>query len=266
MRGMYVSLQATHIGQYALPEVKQNILGNPAKELALMKTLVGHNITSISIYDLNSIFANGMQEQLSNFIQYGILNGINRINAVIGGTNQITQVLAYNSKYSINKFTGLLSEFEFWNGLGTLAEFCSLLTSMKKTGLPVGAYLGWLNRQPQMTENQVAAQIAPLIDRLYLHCYVQDPHTAFQYAKTRVNAFLSVNKALEFVPMYSVEGPSYSAGSDLGMGPWLIQNSMTLAEDLFRTPYQAAYPYSYLTLKGFQYFEYGLLPDSVKLN
>ena len=108
----------------------------------------------------------------------------------------------------------------------------------------VETYLGW----PTEAE---AVQIDGLTDRVLLHAYVDDPASAFDYTKERLQYFASNNQNTEVSIIFSSETNF--------MQTWLENNSMRRAEEIYQAAYDAASDPSwqtYIQLTGFTYFAY----------
>jgi hypothetical protein len=114
--------------------------------------------------------------------------------------------------------------------------------------------LGWIDRDPALTINEAAQEIAARLDRVYLHCYVKDPAQAYPYCQARMNAFLAAKPAPQIIPIFSAESSSFKAGSDVFMGDYLSQNSLDSAESIFLSAMGQKNQ-----IVGFQYYEYTFL-------
>lgn len=248
-RGLYVSLLASNIGAYTIPTQLQNILGNRAKEDDLLKFAITHSFDSFSYYDLSRILPGAdSSSRLAAFIEAsrgcGIVEHVG-VGAIKADWDRIK---------ASGQFDGAITEIEFWNEPNIAANFQSYLGQLKyirSIGLKVQTYLGWLNRIPGQTEQQVANQIAPLIDRAMLHCYVKDATQAYNYCASRIGAFQNANKNIQIVPIFSAESPKAKAGTEVFMGDWLRLNSIPSAEALFRANFAQA--------TGYQYYDYAFL-------
>jgi len=260
-RGLYFSPYTTAIGRVTLPAPYSNILGDKAKENELLEFLVTNQFDSLSFYDLKNIMKNtNLKKKLSQFIQAARACGVKEMNAIGAENADWVQVKSYQAAYP-GKFDGLLTEYEFWNtGADIQAffdEFINMMKQMKALNIQVNgkpvkisAYLGWLNRDYSLSENQAAAIIAQNLDRVYLHCYVTNPTQAFPYCKSRIQAFATANRGVEIYPIFSAEGNAMRAGGEIFMGDWFSGHSLNEAEAIFRSQAPTA---------GYQYYEYYFL-------
>ena len=271
-RGMYVSLYTKMIGDQILDSNVQNILGNTTKENLLLKFIVNQQIDSISLYDLNTIFASETKKvQLSTFIQAAKNCGIIDVAAIGAASFQWDAIYRFQYTYP-NSFNTLLTEVEFWNSTATnmpadFLAFLNMLDYMRNLGIQyngksvkIAVYLGWLNRVPGYTADQVAAKISTKVDRVYLHCYVKSATTAYSYCQSRLRNFVNAHKTIELYPIFSAEGTEYTVDHDLFMGDWLKVNSTVKAEQIYSNSYYTEYPLGAVAqLLGFQYFEYSFM-------
>lgn len=247
-RGLYLSLQSSTIGVYALPSNLKNLLGDLNKENELLRFAVARNIDSLSYYDLHKVLASAsLSEKLSQFIQAAKNCGISEHVAIGSVSEDWAKIKAFG------KFQAALTEIEFWNEpdlVGAFSAYLKDLRAIKSLGLKAYTYIGWINRIPGKTEQQVANEIAPLIDRLMPHCYVRDANIAYPYCASRIQAFRKAKPELPIYPIFSAESPTAKAGYEVFMGDWLRLNGMKKAESLFSEEYLPA---------GFYYYDYAFL-------
>jgi hypothetical protein len=260
-RGLYLSLYTTNSGQLILNPPLSRILGNTTSENVALSFFIKYQIDSLSLYNLPAILSNSTQSsQLSSFIQAARACGVAEVNAIGAMNSDWVQIRNYQNSYP-GKFDGLLTEVEFWNASSVTTAFSSFISQLQymralgitNYGVPlrIGAYLGWLNNTPSLTEAQVAAQIASNLDFVFLHSYVKSPTTAYGYAQSRINALRAAKPSLPIRAIYSAEGTTYnSGGGNIFMGDWLATNSLDSAEAIYGASYIPA---------GFQYFEYSFL-------
>lgn len=250
-----MSLLSSNIGQMPLYPPLNQILGNTSSENTLLSFIVKHQFDSLSLYDLQKIFAAGMSPQLSGFIQAAKACGVVQVNAIGATQTDWPKVRTYQGG-NAGKFDGLVTEVEFWNGSNVGSQFqafISQLQYMQSLGITpplISPYIGWLNRDPNMSEAQVASTLAQNVSQVFVHAYVNNPSNAYGYAKSRITALTQAKPSLQIWPIFSAEGVKYSAGSEKFMGDWLSLNSLDAAENTFMASYIPA---------GFQYFEYSFL-------
>ena len=233
-RGMYVSLYTDHIGTLALDEDPAGntekfryILGNTSKEDTLLAYASAHEIHSLSLYNLYAILGDTtLREQLTAFMARARLQGITRFESATRDE--------------------LLTTLQYVRELG--------LETSSGQPLPLAVYAGWF-------DGEDAAAIAPLIDRMYVHAYVDSPDRALGYVEERMALLQAENDAqglsLEVWPIFSAEDTAWAAGGEHFMGEWLSAHSLDEAERTFLANYEA----SDLTIRvtGQQYYEYVFL-------
>jgi hypothetical protein len=118
------------------------------------------------------------------------------------------------------------------------------------------AYVGW------PTQQQVDL-MAPWLDRVYVHVYVDTAPQAYTYGAERFSFFAAANRSLgtkiDVWPIYSAEDTAWAAGSEFFMGEWLRDNGLTAAEAEFMSGWQAANWGTEIVVSGHQYYEYFFL-------
>ncbi|KAI9341175.1 hypothetical protein BDR26DRAFT_1007267 [Obelidium mucronatum] len=278
-RGLYISPYQSN------SDLNYNyILTNTTSRSDLLDYINQKQITSISLYNLNKILPDPfLSGKLLDFIKTARSRGVIEVNAVGGIYEDFQLIHAFNQNNS-KPFTGALTEIDFWNArpnnliLGeeteqnAFAAYISLLCKLKSfgTGLKLTGYVGWLdgNNANRTTARKMAAALPYFLDRVYVHAYVKDPLTAFDYVKERLALFNSVGLPLEVQPIFSAEGKEYNGGEGGFMGDWLRSNGMNAAESAFLADYSKDLTLagkSQLQLTGFQYFEYKHLSYHVPL-
>jgi hypothetical protein len=270
-RGLYLSLYTTVNGQITFSGneagVFADILGNSTKEQYLFDFISAQNITSLSLYDLPTILSSStLKTNLVNFMSKARSQfNVSRIEA-IGSELQASWDKIYAFHQNQSTFDGFVTEIEFWNNATSFSTFISTLqyirslswknsTSGNKPTLC--SYLGW------PTTDQVNI-MAPYLDQVYLHCYVKNPLTAYNYGLNRFQMFDTANKAqnlsVKVLPIFSAEGIQYSAGAETFMGDWFQNHSIPEAESFVWSNWTSGSTVSNVTkLAGFQYFEYFFL-------
>ncbi len=250
-RGMYVSIYASNSGQMPIAR----ILGNTGEENALLSFITKYQFDSLSLYNLPTILSSPtLRPALLRFIDAARACGVTDVNAIGSVSRQFDQV----KTYAPNKFSGLISEIEFWNAppvSSSFNAFIAQLQYMKTISPSVTPYIGWLNNNTSLTEAQEAAKIAANTTRVFVHAYVTTPLNAYVYTKSRVKALLAAKPSLPIWPIFSAEGSAYRAGSERFMGDWLALNSLDAAESLYKRSYVP---------DGFQYFAYEFLRKYLK--
>lgn len=270
-RGMYLSLWADHNGQNVFAgDTAQhlNILGDSAKEKPVLDFIDAHAITSLSLYDLYPILGDaGRKAALEAFLEKARAHGVSEVIAICDTTEAAWDQIAAEQT-SAQLFDGVVTEIEFWadNSFDTFKTAVAYVRGlgMKARGgqnMPINVYVGY------PTAEQVA-EMAPLVDRLFVHVYVTSPDKAFGYGKKRFLDIAAANQAkgthLEVRPIFSAEGTAWAAGAEHFMGDWLGANSMAEAEKQVLTAWKAEPAESLPPFGGFQWFEYFYLERYVK--
>lgn len=258
-RGLYLSPYTDHSGQVTFEgDTAQHlhILDDPQKSDRVLAFIEAQGIDSLSFYDLATLLDDvDLKAKLATFVQAARARGVVEVNA-IGSTYLPAWDAIAGAQLESQLFDGVVTEIEFWNASATFEEFQSVAAhvrglSMKTPDgreMPLAAYVGW------PTPEQVSA-LAPLVDRLFVHTYVESADLAYGYGQERFAAFAALDPALEVRPIFSAEGEAWSAGDEHFMGEWLATHSLAEAEASFLTAWEAeaaALP----VLGGFQYYDY----------
>jgi hypothetical protein len=271
-RGMYVSLQTGQIGQNVLggaTEAYSNILGDPAKEAAVLTYIGAHRIDSLALYDLGAILGDpALTADLVSFLNRAATQGVVDVNAVGDTTQSAWDAIATFQKQNA-LLDGLLTEIEFWNPGVTFQQFTATLQYMRSLGVQgrsgnpirIASYIGW------PTQAQVDA-LVPLVDRLYVHVYVTSPDQAYGYGQQRFRYIASANAQLgthvDVWPIFSAEGVMWKAGAETFMGDWLAAHSLDEAESTLLAGWEANPPGAGVAATGIEYYEYFFLSEYVK--
>lgn len=230
----------------------ENILGHEDLENLLLTIASENQFDYLALYGLHLV---SMGNQLSDFIAKAKNEyQIDEIGAIGENIGFFDDVEEFNQNHA-HRFDVLNLEFEYWNDPNRpFDEYLNVLEHMRviahNQGLKTEAYLGWPT-QPE------AQQIGPLVDRVLLHAYVQDPESAYGYTRERLEFFASNQQLVEVWPIFSVE--------DNFMGPWMENHSFEEAEDIYLNHYyDEQEPWiAYITLGGFQWFKYSLVQTGV---
>lgn len=266
-----------------------SILGDTVAENDLLSYAQSNEIETLLLYELHIVNANhNLSNPETNYIladfiskaktQFGIVN----MGATAENGTFFTNVIdVYNNSRSDpdEKFDIYNLEFEFWNvtGQGSSGYYCT--TYLIPNGLPctndggfqffistlqtmnnlatnnshpisVEAYVGW------PTAGQMDT-IGSNLDILRLHAYVSDPNTAFNYVDLRLFNYANSHPDADVSIIFSSE-PTF-------MYDWLINNSMSAAENIFTEDWLAWTSgwSSNINLEGFTYFTYSYNIDIV---
>ena len=263
-RGIYVSVHNDHIGTLQFTGDLADysyILGDTKKETTLIDWLVANSFNSITLYDMRATFADEMQPTLASFMQRARAAGITRIEAVGGvSSSDYTNIIDFHKNYA--KFDGIVTEVEFWNGDGTVADVVNAVKQVKAANLldsnnkavTVSAYIGW----PQQSD--INTIVASGLDRFYLHAYTKDGTKTYSYAHDRLDMIKTANTnygtSVAILAIFSAEGVQYNAdGSTPFMGDWIQDNGFQQAEDAFEVSWTSDARTAPSQL-GYQYYEY----------
>jgi hypothetical protein len=266
MRGMYMSPYTDHVGQITLEgetEHHRYILGDAAKEQRVFDFVIEHGITSVALYNLYPIMGDpSLSDSLESFIARLRGAGVLLVNA-IGDTTLAAWDRIADFQQSHARFDGMVTEIEFWAGGATEQEFLDTLVYIRSLsmvapggGAPtLSVYVGWVD------EAQVT-QMAPYIDRAYVHVYVDDPAQAYAYGSERVAMFAKANATVgtevDVWPIFSAEDHAWAAGGETFMGEWLADNGIEGGERELLEAWEAA-PVDGVELTGVQYYSYFFL-------
>lgn len=268
LRGLYLSLDTDHVGQITFADedlIYAHVLGDEAKEQHLLDFIGAQGITSLSLYNLNVILADeGKSSQLADFMGRARAAGVSRIEA-IGAEYTFAWDDIFEFHQNLVPFDGFLTEIEFWQEDATFEEFIDTLNYVRSLSFrptlsgeapTLSAYVGW----PDAAEVEA---MAPLLDRVLVHLYVDTAPQAYSYGSERFALFAAANEKLgttvEVLPIFSSEDAKYAAGSEFFMGEWLGENGLAAAETQFLEDFAAADWGPELTLLGHQYYSYFFL-------
>jgi len=266
-RGMYLSLYTDGTGQIEFggeTEEHRFILGDAGKEEIVLDFIEANRIESLALYNMGTILDDErLQLALASFMTRAREAGVLRIEAISAtSTNTWDQIAEFHDAHA--PFDGFVTEIEFWNDGATFDEFIGILEYVRAKPLvaPSGeaptlsVYVGWLE------PSEVEAML-PLIDRAYVHVYVDEAPQAFGYGEERFEMFADANEAqgldVEIWPIFSAEDHEWAAGSETFMGEWLMANGLDDAELTLLGDFEAAPVYERIEISGFQYFSYFFL-------
>ena len=266
-RGMYLSLWSDNAGQIDFggdTEQHRFILGDAAKEQLVLDFIGTHRIESLALYNMGSILGDeDLELALESFMGRAREAGVLRIDAISAtSTSTWDNIADFHESHA--PFDGFVTEIEFWNDGATFDEFMATLEYIRAFGLvgpgggptTLSVYVGWID------QGQVDAMLG-LIDRAWVHVYVDAAPTAFGYGEERIEMFANANEAqnreVEIWPIFSAEDNQWSAGSETFMGEWLTENGLDAAELAVLADYEAAPVYERIEVSGHQYFSYFFL-------
>jgi len=251
-----VTVQPRSRGMY-VDKVNQ-ILGNPDLTLSVLEYVKRNAITYLALY----VGGYPLGASMDAFVQLAKSTyGVKEIGFIGGCTADFDAFQSYNSSYA-GKADVFNLEYEFWNHTPRdFDQFKTLLQYMRVAGDPSSAkvetYIGW------PTDAEIV-ELAGLVDRLLLHCYVRNPSNAYNYAKSRFYAISTVSSNLAIWPIFSAESSNYYADQPF-MGDWLATHSLSEAEEIFMAAYNDdtdARKYKG-GVSGFQYYSYDYIRKAI---
>jgi len=102
--------------------------------------------------------------------------------------------------------------------------------------------------------------MVPLLNHVYVHCYVDTAAQAYPFGAQRFGYFATANNNLgthtKVLPIFSAEDTQYSAGGEYFMGEWLRDNCLPAAENQFYRDFEAANWGTKLQIGGVVYYDY----------
>ncbi|MGI6495302.1 MAG: Ig-like domain-containing protein [Kiritimatiellia bacterium] len=244
-----VTLQPRSRGMY-VDKVHQ-ILRNRGLALSVLEYAKRNSIAYLALY----LGSYPMGADVDAFVQLAkSAYGVEEIGFIGGSAADFDAFQSYNSAYP-GKADVFNLEYEFWNHQPRDFDPCkAILQHMRTAAAPSGAkvetYVGW------PTDAEIG-ELAGLVDRLLLHCYVGNPANAYAYAKSRLHALGAATTNLVVWPIFSAESSDHYADQPF-MGDWLAAHSLNEAEESFMAAYHDdTDPRTYAAgVPGFQYYSY----------
>jgi hypothetical protein len=197
------------------------ILGDANQEEALLNWCKQHEINTLSFYDLRRVMTTGKAGHLASFLRRARLNyGILETTAVVGSEAFITSYLDTFNRSKVDtlqRFTTVNLEKEWWNGDGTFKKYISSLSKLKQWSslqqpvVKTEEYIGWF-LNPSGKEHYMANELVKYSDRILVHDYQRTP--SFGYVQSRLDyigrAAKAQGKVFPVVIIFSAE-PEFSA-------------------------------------------------------
>ncbi len=267
----------------------KNILDNSTRRTALLAYAQSHQINELILYELHLVnnvhnLSNATTNQiLADFIKSAKTTyGISKISAA--GESALwfqNNIITYNATRTVatEKFDALGLEFEFWTPSAVSMYYCpdylipnnlpcdsagafvfcrnqlaqmKTLTAASTHPMAVEMYVGWPNLGQLHTLSAIA-------DKMFIHAYVTNASNSFNYALTRLNFYANYAGTANVYIIFSSE-PDF-------MQTWLLGHSMSEAEKIFTTAYNASSGAwkSHVNFSGFVYFAYTFQTNIVLL-
>lgn len=238
-------------------------VGDTAKENKFLRYCKKYNLTTISLYDLESILWDTKNySKTSRFIRKArVYYGIKRVTAVIGDSSSaINMIGKYHSNYkdTLKCFNAINLELEWWNNACSWSVYKLQLSSIQKwtknqkTKIGCETYIGWYSN-PSGIDSLMADFLDKKCDRILVHDYEAQP--GFFYTKDRIDwigrCSKYLNKVQEVIVIFSAE-PNFS-------GPYFHNNLFLAGYSSYVTGYKSTSfkGKNYMNITGYQIFDYG---------
>jgi len=220
------------------------IAGDADRENALLDFAAAHRITRLSIYGHRVLLLDTPdgEGRLERFVLHARERGIRTLSATIGWVPELDSLTTYMRAHPTASFDGLVTEIEYWrecplwqpeNGDGIrpcfeplramLVRLAAVRDELALAGharLQIAAYLGWPTRDE-------AQAIAPLVQRVLLHCEQPTPERAYDHrgggSRARLRDFAG---RAEIWPIFYARG-------DAPMDAWLATHDLDDAEAIW---------------------------------
>ncbi len=210
-----------------------SIIGNTAKENALINYAVDKGINGFAFYGLKNVISSSSNyAKVGSFLSRCAQNGITNFVYVIvyypGSVNGLdtTYIRKYNNSRSSSseKFKGVNLEWEFWNGATSWATYLTTLksyynwTRTVSPNLTNEVYFGWFNN-PSNIPQTMANELVTYCDRIVLHDYRTSPQVSYMESRLEYlgQAALNQGKTKKIIVLFSAEsefmGPYYTTHS-----------------------------------------------------
>jgi hypothetical protein len=276
----FYSVNTMKAERYLYVDDFKKILDNPTRRTALLAYAQSHQINELILYELHLVntvhnLSNATTNQiLADFIKSAKTTyGITRISAAGESAGWFqANIITYNATRSLasEKFDALGLEFEFWTPSAVSMYYCP--DYLVPNNLPcdsAGAFLFCKNQLVQMKALTAASthpmsvemyvgwpnlgqlhQLSAVADKMFIHAYVANPSTSFNYTSARLNYYANYAGTANVYIIFSSE-PDF-------MQTWLLGHSMAEAETLFTTAYNASSGAwkNHVNFAGFVYFAY----------
>lgn len=263
-----------------------SIVTDTTKTQQLLDFIKNYKITELTFYTGGPVETRVIplkQPELKALIEKVRAQGVNFVSIAVGGTAEMDRVNTFLSSYSV-KIDGLWLEYEWWNN--SPRDFTTNATAILKymrskaaPGTVIGAYIGWT------TQSEMTALIK-LVDRVYMHSYVDRGTKLYPKVKDRLNQIKNAVPAtkVKVLPIFSAEwlppeicnlGPTAPGYYDnmCFLGPWLKANgAFDGAEAAFNASEKADRPLlsttktwrNYASISGFYFYSYKHCVDALK--
>ena len=200
-------------------------IGNKSSEDSVLDWCIKNNLNQISLYGVGSILTQGKASLLNNFIGRESAEPYNiSVSVVAASLNTATNEYNYYNNYP-NKFTGITTEYEYWNGTNSFTTFLAEINYMSSIHQ---ATSGDIKRQLYISkftdasnastvDTTIVRQLVQNADRIFVVNYVTNAYnlsnSTLNKIKLIANASKKLNKVTEIVILFSVN--QYSTDPNL---------------------------------------------------
>ena len=191
-------------------------IGNIAAEDSVLDWCLKNNFNQISLYSVGNILGQGKATLLNSFIGRASIAPYNiKVSVVAASLNTATSEYSYYNSYP-NKFTGITTEYEYWNGTNSFTTFQSQINYMSSINQATG---GAIKRQLYISkftdasnaltaDTTIARNLVQNADRIFVVNYVTNAYnlsnSTLNKIKLIANASKKSNKVTEIVILFSV--------------------------------------------------------------
>lgn len=200
-------------------------IGNKASEDSVLNWCLKNNLNQISLYSVGSILTQGKASLLNNFIGRASAAPYNLVVAVVAASlNTAINEYNYYNSYP-NKFAGITTEYEYWNGTNSFTTFLAEINYMSTIHQATGAaikrqlYISkFMDASNALTaDTTIARHLVQNADRIFVVNYVTNAYnlsnSTLNKIKLIANASKKLNKVTEIVILFSVN--QYSTDPNL---------------------------------------------------
>ena len=191
-------------------------LGNKASEDSVLDWCIKNNLNQISLYSVGNILTQGKASLLNNFIGRASAAPYNiNVSVAAASLNTATNEYNYYTNYP-NKFSGITTEYEYWNGGNSFSTFQSEINYMSSIHQVTGSAIKRQLYISKFTDASNAATADTTIarclvqnaDKIFVVNYVTNAYnlsnSTLNKIKTIANASKKLNKVTEVVILFSV--------------------------------------------------------------
>jgi hypothetical protein len=262
-----------------------SIVTDTTKTQEFLNFVKKHRFTELTFYTGGPLATRVIptkQQEFKALLEKVRAQGVTFVAIAVGGKTEMDRITAFLTTYSV-KIDGLWLEYEWWNNkprdFANAVEILKYMRYKSEVGTVIGAYIGW-------TEPEEMTTLLKVVDRVYIHSYVDNGSKLYNYMKTRLDQIRAAapENLVKVIPIISAEwlppeicnlGPSTPGYSDnmCFLGPWLKANGAFVgAETAFKAAERSDRPTltgiktwrNYAKIAGFYYFSYKHCVDALK--